>query len=827
MIRPAVPCRHPAIIAVLLAGGLLLGGAVAAQEAKNGLPADLPDRYRAWLEEVAPLIAAAERDAFLALPRDYQRDAFIRKFWAVRDPFPKTGKNELQEAWEARAKSARERFGGLADDRARMLLFNGEPDRVLRFSCDLLPPLEVWSYNGTERIKDSFSLVFVNQGGYRLWSPSQGLLSLVNLGVPPERINLATLQRACPRGDDLAGHLAEALDWGLTEEKIYPKPSDEWLSTFSSRSTEVPAGAAQLPARVDLSFPGRYGSRTVLQTVVSVPPEAAQGFVVDGEVLRNDELFEQFRYRFPAAAAGARAAGDLPLVFQRYLRPGRYTLILKVEDTAGQRFFRQQRELEVPAVETMAAAATGPEAAPAAVPALAEANSGDLGSDEVSIRLLPPREGLLTGKVRLEAMATGEGIARVAFELDGKPVLTKTRPPYSVELNLGAQPRLQRITARALGADGGSLAEDELELNAGPHRFSIRLVDPQDGKIYRESLRAHAQVEVPEGETLDRVELFLNDDLMATLYQPPFIQPMLLPAGTPDSTYVRAVAYLRDGNSTEDLVVINQPDFGERIDIRFVELYTTVADRRGRPVEGVGREEFEVFEDGVEQTVERFELVRDRPIYAGVMLDTSGSMKEELDEAVKGALGFFEKVITPKDRAAVFTFADQPTLVVRFTNRQDVLAGGIAGLSSEGETALYDSLIYGLYYFGGLKGKRAIILLSDGADTKSRYTFNEALDYARRSGVAFYTIGLRLSTKAVDVRMKLQKLAEETGGRSFFIEKARQLEDIYAKIEEELRSQYLLAYQSSNASRDDKFRAVEVKVSRPGLDAKTIRGYYP
>ncbi|HYG63145.1 MAG TPA: GWxTD domain-containing protein, partial [Thermoanaerobaculia bacterium] len=564
---------RPALAVLILAGGLLLGGASSAQEAKGALPADLPDRYHTWLEEVAPLIGAGERDAFLALQRDYQRDAFIRKFWAVRDPFPKTSRNELQAAWEERAKAARERFGGLDNDRARMLLFNGEPDNVLRASCNLLAPLEIWSYKGTERINDSFSLVFVNQGGHRLWYPSQGLLMLITMGMAAERVDLSTIQRACPRGDDIAGRLAEALDWKQAEEKVYPRPSDEWLTTFSGQSTDVPAGAAQLPARVDLSFPGRYGSRTVVQTVVSVAREAgatggmAEGLLVDGEVLRNDELFENFRYRFapPAnAASGAQPAETLPLVFQRYLRPGRYTFIVKVEDPAGQRFFREQRELEVPSVEAAAAAAApavstapavGAPSAPAAVPALAEANAGDLGSDETSIRLLPPKEGLLTGKVRLEAITTGEGIARVSFELDGKPVLTKGKPPYSVELNLGAQPRLQRITARALAADGRQLAEDELQLNSGPHRFSIRLVEPQDGKVYRESLRAHAQVEVPEGETLERVELYLNDGLVATLYQPPFIQPILLP-GAAENSYVRAVAYMKDGNSTEDLVLI-------------------------------------------------------------------------------------------------------------------------------------------------------------------------------------------------------------------------------------------------------------------------------
>ena len=96
-----------------------------------------------------------------------------------------------------------------------------------------------------------------------------------------------------------------------------------------------------------------------------------------------------------------------------------------------------------------------------------------------------------------------------------------------------------------------------------------------------------------------------------------------------------------------------------------------MVDGRGRPVEGLGKDDFTVLEDGAPQHVRRFELVRDVPIYAGILLDTSASMGEgdKLDQAVHGALRFFEKVITPKDRAAVITFADQPTLAVRFTNQ--------------------------------------------------------------------------------------------------------------------------------------------------------------
>ena len=230
-----------------------------------------------------------------------------------------------------------------------------------------------------------------------------------------------------------------------------------------------------------------------------------------------------------------------------------------------------------------------------------------------------------------------------------------------------------------------------------------------------------------------------------------------------------------------------------------------------------------------EQQIRRFERVADVPIYAGVLLDTSASMSEgdRLHQAVQGAMGFFDKVITPKDRAAVITFADQPSLAVRFTNQQELLAGGLAGVTAAGNTALYDSLIYALYYFGGVKGKKAIILLSDGKDEGSRYNFADVLEYARRSGVAIYTVGIGLSSQNADIRLKLSRLADETGGRFFFIEKAKELDGIYDTIQKELRSQYLLAYQSSQEGGTDKFRAIEVKMAKPGMEAKTVRGYYP
>ncbi|MBP1643920.1 MAG: VWFA-related Acidobacterial domain protein, partial [Acidobacteria bacterium] len=340
------------------------------------------------------------------------------------------------------------------------------------------------------------------------------------------------------------------------------------------------------------------------------------------------------------------------------------------------------------------------------------------------------------------------------------------------------------------------------------------------------SLRAEAEVEVPEDSALERVEIHLNETLVATLYQAPFTQAVVLPPRE-EVAYVRAVAYLTDGNSTEDLVFVNAPEGLEELDVQFVELYTTVVDRSQRPVTGLPVEAFSVAEDGVPQTLARFEPLENLPIHVAVLLDTSASMEPSLELARAAALRFFEEAIRPRDRAALVPFNDRPFLAVRMTSRLTELAGGLAGLKAERGTSIYDSVVFALFYFNGLKGQRALLVLSDGKDENSRFTFDQTLDFARRAGVAIYTIGLDIPRTQIETRKVLKTLADETGGRSFFVEAAEELGPVYTDIQKELRSRYLLAYQSTNASRDLKFRSVVVEVDRAGLEAKTMRGYYP
>jgi Ca-activated chloride channel family protein len=798
----------------------------------------LAPKYRAWLAMVEFLITKDEKKAFLDLEQDYQRDAFIERFWEVRDRGGTSG--EFRRRWEARIEEALTRFGKLSDERARIFLLNGPPAGLVAERCNvLLWPIEAWFYHGSERLGGDFAVVFYQvwgAGQFRIWEPAVGLAELFQDSRSNHSLN--EIAGGCRNGDAIAGAIAWVSRQGMMgysslEAKMQstPKgPGGEWLTSFHSYSTDIPVGAPALPAKLDVSYPGHYGDRTMVEAVVSVPVAEARelrladrrsyNLLLTGEILEAGKLFENFRYKFEfPGGEPAPGAPPLPLVVQRPLRPGEYTLILKIEDLNSQKLCRLKQELAVPRVDTVAPAPPPADAYSARM--LAEANAA-IGTGENTIKLIAPRGELQTGLMRFDTMVAGHGISRVTFSLDGKAILTKNKPPYSVELDLGHLPRSRTLLVTAFDAAGAQVASDELVINAPAHRFRVRLTEPQRGHRYESSLLARAETDVPEGESIDHVEFYLNEQLVATLYQPPYTQPIVL--SKESLAYVRAVAYTPDGNSTEDLVFVNAPDSNvEQLNVQFVELYASVLDRRGRPVLGLSQKDFSVAEDGARQTITRFERVDDLPIHAAVVLDSSGSMEKSLPQARDAALGFLRDAIRPKDRAAVITFNDHPNIGVKFSNDLDTLAGGLAGLKAERGTSLWDTIIFTEFYFNGVKGQRAMLLLTDGRDESSRFTFEDALEDARRAGVTIYAIGLGEDIE----KRKLTKLSEETGGRAFFIKTAAELPAIYSTIQEDLRSQYLVAYQSTNTGLDNNFRTVELKVDRSGVEVKTLHGYYP
>ncbi|MGB6852261.1 MAG: VWA domain-containing protein, partial [Thermoanaerobaculia bacterium] len=357
--------------------------------------------------------------------------------------------------------------------------------------------------------------------------------------------------------------------------------------------------------------------------------------------------------------------------------------------------------------------------------------------------------------------------------------------------------------------------------------FRVRLVEPRAERTYEQSLSAVVQVEVPDGQELERVEVFLDEQRMATLYQEPFVQPLLLQR--PGLAYVRAVGYLADGNTHEDVVFINTPEYFEQLEVHFVELYATVTDADGRTLPELTGDDFKVWEDGEEQEIRRFEYVRDLPLHTALLIDTSSSMEEDdaLSRVADAALQFAKQTIEPRDRVALVSFDSRPRVESRFTNDVDQIEGALAGLEAHGSTAIYDALVFALHYFDGVKGPKALLLLSDGKDEASRFDLEGALAVAQRIGVTVYVVGLRDLARDRDAKKLLRRIARETGGQSFFIESIDELPEVYQAIQEDLRSQYLVAYQSTSAKDPDQLRLIRVEVDRRGAEVRTLSGYYP
>ncbi len=595
----------------------------------------------------------------------------------------------------------------------------------------------------------------------------------------------------------------------------------------------VDSDGDHLTGRLEVRFPGHRLSRTLVQWVLALASRDAQrnpyGFYnlrVSGEVRRDDDRpVDRFDYRFDLPAADDDAA-PLALVFGRDLRPGAYQLALEVEDLESGRRFRARDTVKVPELAPAPRPAAAPVevAAPAATPE--PPGPARAAATGPSIVLLRPRDPILLGRRRFAALPDGPGIERVTFLLDGQPVLTKTRPPFSVELDLGEEGEVRTLAVEAWGAGGETpLARDEMVLNTGRERFALRLVEPRPGTGDAAGVRARPALDVPAGARLERIDYYLGDRRVAHVDDAPFDRAVCIPPA-PGSVAVRAVARLSDGRTAEDAVVLDDSAQLDRMKVHLVELYTAAVNRRGRSVGGLAPGDFRVLEDGDPQRVTRFERVDGLPLHVALVLDVSGSMRHDIDQVGEAARHFLTTALRPGDASAIVLFDRAPRVAVPFTDDLPRLQNALTNLQAGGGTALREGLLFALRQFDDVAGQRVVLLFSDGAEHSDAVGSQEVLDYARRSGVTVYTVGMRIPSEARAARLLLQGLGDDTGGRAFFVDRPDQVAAAYDAIDADMRSRYLLAYQSSHPDGDG-FRQVRIEVARAGVEARTVRGYYP
>ena len=271
-----------------------------------------------------------------------------------------------------------------------------------------------------------------------------------------------------------------------------------------------------------------------------------------------------------------------------------------------------------------------------------------------------------------------------------------------------------------------------------------------------------------------------------------------------------------------------------RVDVNLVVLHTTVLDDRGRFVEGLGQDNFRVYEDKVEQKLSVFKR-EDIPVSMGLVIDNSGSMRDKRPRVNEAALTLVQNS-NPQDEAFVVNFNDDFYLDLDkdFSSSIPELKEALERIDARGSTALYDAIIGSIDHLKkGKKEKKVLLIVTDGEDNTSRNSLEKTIREIQKTDTVIYTIGLlsqESKRSAKNAKKALTEIALASGGLAYFPENVDDVHSICEQVAHDIRHQYTLGYYPSNAAKDGTFRTVRVDVIPPHgkgkLVARTRNGYY-
>jgi Ca-activated chloride channel family protein len=270
-----------------------------------------------------------------------------------------------------------------------------------------------------------------------------------------------------------------------------------------------------------------------------------------------------------------------------------------------------------------------------------------------------------------------------------------------------------------------------------------------------------------------------------------------------------------------------------KVPVNLVNVLFTAADKKNRLILDLTKDDFRVLEDNKPQAIRFFSRESDLPLRIAILIDTSNSIRDRLRFEQEAAADFLNAALRPgKDLAFVVGFDVEPQLVQDYTDNMEKLSDAIRGLQAGGVTSLYDAIYFSakekMLFFPPPEPylRRVMIIISDGQDNQSERTREEALAMAQRAEVTIYTISTNRTGLQGRGDRVLRRLAEETGGRAFFPFEASELAANFQEIARELRSQYSLAYVSTNQARDGTFRNIAIEPRERTLRIRAKTGYF-
>jgi VWFA-related protein len=298
-----------------------------------------------------------------------------------------------------------------------------------------------------------------------------------------------------------------------------------------------------------------------------------------------------------------------------------------------------------------------------------------------------------------------------------------------------------------------------------------------------------------------------------------------------------------------------EPQATIQVEVDLVNILCAVRDRKGTLIPNLAKTDFNVYEEGTKQDIKYFTRETDLPLTLGLLVDVSLSQERLIEEEKRAAYQFFGKVLRPKDMAFLISFGADTELLQDFTNSAGQLRAGLNRLRIIGgaggvhpgpvptSRAPKGTLLYDAVYLAateklkGEVGRKALVLITDGVDQGSSYTRDQAIEAAHKSDAIIYSVyyvdpqayggrggygGIGFGPSDAD----LKRISEETGGRLFSAGRKHTLDDIFAQIQEEMRSQYSLSYTPTKPVKDGSFRRLEIKTANKDLKVQARKGYY-
>jgi Ca-activated chloride channel family protein len=259
------------------------------------------------------------------------------------------------------------------------------------------------------------------------------------------------------------------------------------------------------------------------------------------------------------------------------------------------------------------------------------------------------------------------------------------------------------------------------------------------------------------------------------------------------------------------------PNSTFKVDVKLVNVFVTVTDDHGAPVGGLTKDNFQLLEDGVPQTISVFDKESALPLSIVMDIDTSLSTRKDLPLELTSARRFAHAILRPVDALSLYEFSETVDEVVPFTPDLKAIDHGIDRIHYGAATALYDAIYLGAQAVDRRQGRKVMVIITDGGDTISRVDYKEAVRAAQEAEVIVYSIiDVPIEASAgrdLGGEHALIQISEDTGGKYFYATSVPQLDEAFRKISDELRTQYLLAYYPSRRTSDSNYRRIEVKVT--------------